>query len=32
MMAEFDLDFILETEHDKVKEDITTLKAIRKGL
>ncbi len=30
LMAEFsDLDFILETEHDKVKEDILTLKHIR---
>jgi deoxyribonuclease-4 len=26
------LDFILETEHDKVKEDIKTLKTIRKGV
>jgi deoxyribonuclease-4 len=32
MMAEFDLDFILETEHDKVKQDIITLKQIRDNL
>ncbi|MBX4189839.1 deoxyribonuclease IV [Candidatus Parcubacteria bacterium] len=29
LMEEFKLDFILETEHDKVKEDIITLKQIR---
>lgn len=29
LMDAFDLDFILETEHDKVKEDITALKNIR---
>ena len=32
LMEHFDLDFILETEHDKVKEDITTLKSIRTKL
>jgi deoxyribonuclease-4 len=32
MMAEFNLDFILETEHDKVKEDIDTLKTIRDNI
>ena len=29
LMAVFNLDFILETEHDKVKEDIALLKSIR---
>ena len=29
LMDNFDLDFILETEHDKVKEDIAILKKIR---
>ena len=32
LMSTFDLDFILETEHDKVKEDIVTLKDIRNKL
>lgn len=31
MMEHFNLDFILETEHDKVKEDIVALKNIRKN-
>ena len=32
LMSTFDLDFILETEHDKVKEDIKILKDIRNKL
>ena len=32
MMSEFNLDFILETEHDKVKEDIVALKKIRDSI
>lgn len=32
MMTEFDLDFILETEHDKVKQDIQILKDIRTSI
>ncbi len=32
LMAEFNLDFILETEHDKVVEDIKVLKAIRTAI
>ncbi len=32
LMSTFDLDFILETEHDKVKEDIQKLKDIRNKL
>ncbi|HZZ99280.1 MAG TPA: deoxyribonuclease IV [Candidatus Paceibacterota bacterium] len=32
MMENFDLDFILETEHDKVAEDILLLKEIRKAI
>lgn len=32
LMSTFNLDFILETEHDKVKEDIRILKEIRNNL
>jgi len=32
LMAEFDLDLILETEHDKVEQDIKTLKDIRNSI
>jgi len=32
LMDEFNLDFILETEHDKVKEDIIVLKNLRSNL
>ena len=32
LMSTFDLDFILETEHDKIKEDIQKLKDIRNKL
>ncbi len=32
LMHQFNLDFILETEHDKVKEDIATLKQIREQI